>query len=141
MENERILKERLEAAKTENLNLRFDKVESELTDVKTELIDIKTLIKEYVTESRTNREEYLRGQQALNDRISSLEETRRNCPVKILKAELARYGKETSFVRGIFKNAWKGIVVLTVWIIIINTLVLLFGPNSIFELILKLKGL
>jgi Fe2+ transport system protein B len=159
MSDDKVLKEQLEETKaqleqvkTENLNLRFDKVEQELTDVKTELTDIKSLIKEYVNESRINREEYkkgqaqlreeyLQGQKNLEERILSLEETRRNCPVKVVKHELGRYSRETVFIRGLFKNVWKGILISTLYIVVVIILVIAFGPNAIFEGLMKLKGL
>lgn len=134
MGDEKTLKEQLEVAKSENLNLRFDKVERELTD-------IKTLLKDYIVETKTNREEYLKGQNLLEKRINILEEVKRNCPINSLKAEVQRFSKETSFIREMFKNPWKGSILLTIWIIIITTLVLVFGPSAVFELLLKMKGM
>ena len=134
MGDEKTLKEQLEVAKSENLNLRFDKVERELTD-------IKTLLKDYIVETKTNREEYLKGQNLLEKRINTLEEVKRNCPINSLKSEVHRFSKETSFIREMFKNPWKGGILLTIWIIIITTLVLVFGPSAVFELLLKMKGM
>ena len=134
MDDEKLLKEQLEAAKSENLNLRFDKVEKELTD-------IKVLLKDYINETKTNREEYLKGQNLLEKRINILEEVKRNCPINSLKSEINRFSKETSFLREMFKNPWKGSLLLTIWIIIVTSLVLVFGPKVIFEILLNLKGL
>lgn len=132
--DEKSLQDRVEKLEKENINLRFDKVEKELTD-------IKDLLKEYVAESKANREEALAIAKNLDLRITSLEETRRNCPVKVVKAEVHRYATETAFIRAMFKNPWKGAILLSIWIIVITTLILVFGPSSVFEILLKIKGL
>ena len=134
MDEEKDLRHQLEETKNQNINLRFDKVENELTE-------IKNLLKEYVLEIRANREEALKITRLLDDRIIKLEEVHRNCPIKSVKAELGRYAKETSFVRGIFRNPWKGVIIMSIWMILVTILVIVFGPCAIFEMLMKLKGL
>jgi len=134
MGEEKDLREQLEEVKSQNINLRFDNVERELTE-------IKTLLKDYVLEIKTNREEALKITSALSERVTKVEECQRNCPIKVVKAELGRYSRETSFIRALFKNPWKGVLLTTLWIIVITILVVAFGPTAIFETLIKLKSL
>ena len=133
-ETEDKLKADLEKAKDINLNLRFDNVEKQL-------IEIKEILKESNILSKAEIEELKHSDLKLSERIAILEEHRRFCPIISLKHEVKRYGLETSFVRGLFKNPWKGGVLLTLFIIIITTLILVFGPETVFQTLLKVKGL
>ena len=126
-QEDKILQDKLEEAKEKNLNLRFDNVEKQLTE-------IKEILRESNTLSKTEIE-------SLKARVTLLEEHRRACPIVSIKQETVRYSRETSFIRGLFKNPWKGILITSVFVIIIVTLVLVFGPSAIFETLLKLKGL
>jgi hypothetical protein len=132
MDEEKDLREQLEIVKSQNINLRFDTVEKELTE-------IKNLLKDYVLEIKNNREEALAIAKLLDNRVTKLEEGQRNCPVKVMKAELHRYSRETSFLRGMFKNPWKGAILLSLWIAIITILVVSFGPSGIFEGVMRLR--
>jgi predicted transcriptional regulator len=134
MDEDKDLRNQLEEIKTQNINLRFDKVEKELTE-------IKNLLKEYVLEIKANREEALKITKLLDDRLLKLEEACRNCPIKSVKAELGRYARETSFIRAMFKNPWKGAIIMSVWMILVTVLVIVFGPDAIFEMLMKIKGL
>lgn len=126
-ETEDKLKADLEKAKDINLNLRFDNVESQLEE-------IKNILKE-------SNKLSLAEIDALKNRVAKLEEYRRNCPINTVKHEVVRYRQETSFIRSLFKNPWKGGVLLTLFIIIITTLILVFGPETVFQTLLKVKGL
>jgi hypothetical protein len=134
MGEEKDLREQLEEAKSQNINLRFDTVEKDLTE-------IKDLLKNYVLEIKNNREEAIKITKLLDGRVIRLETAHDHCPIKVVKAELGRYSRETSFVREMFKNPWKGIILLTLWIIIVVVLVVAFGPAALFEGLMKLKGL
>ena len=131
---EKDLQHRVEQLEKENINLRFDKVEKELSE-------IKDLLKEYVAEIKANREEALTITKGLDTRVTSLEETRRNCPIKVVKAEVHRYAIETSFIRAMFKNPWKGAILMSLWITLIVILIIAFGPGALFEGLMKLKGM
>ena len=131
---DKTLKDKLEEAKEANLNLRFDNVEKQL-------IEIKEILKESNILSKAEIESLKNSDLKLSERIAILEEHRRSCPIISLKHEVKRYGLETSFIRGVFKNPWKGLIITGVFIIIIVTLVLVLGPRVIFETLLKLKGL
>lgn len=121
------LKDKLEEAKEINLNLRFDNVEKQLTEIKEILKENSTLYKGEID--------------SLKFRVGLLEEYQKHCPITSVKSDTMRYSRETIFIRNIFKNPWKGVVVLTLYIIVIVTLVLAFSPSTIFEVLLKMKGL
>lgn len=131
---DKTLKDKLEEAKEANLNLRFDNVEKQLTE-------IKDILRESNMLSKTEIEALKHSDLKLSERIAILEEHRRSCPIISVKQEVKRYGLETSFIRGLFKNPWKGLVIVSIFTIIVVTLVLLFGPEAIFQTLLKLKGL
>lgn len=139
-ESERIeqLELELREEKDKNINLRFDTMDKNFEElrenVNLQFTDIKALLNRTIDQNGILVEE-LRG------RISKVEERQRNCPITPIKLDIKRFAKETSFIRALFSNAWKGSLVVTIWIIIIVTLVLVFGPSSVFEILLKLKGL
>lgn len=121
------LKNEIEKVKEAHLNLRFDNVEKQLLEIKEILKESNILSKQEI--------------ESLKKRVTLLEEYRRNCPIATVKQEVIRYHNETSFIRGLFKNPWKGAVILGVFIIIITIFVIIFGPNKMFETLLKMKGL
>ena len=118
--DDKTLKDKLEEAKEANLNLRFDNVGKQLFEIK----------------------EILKGDiKDLKIRVSNLEEYQKHCPILAVKGDVIRYSKETRFVREFFKSSWKVFVGLTLYIVIIVTLILVFSPGTVFETLLKLKGL
>lgn len=121
------LKNEIEKVKEAHLNLRFDNVEKQLLEIKEILKESNILSKQEI--------------ESLKKRVTFLEEYRRNCPITTVKQEVIKYRNETSFIIGLFKNPWKGIVILGVFIIIITIFVIIFGPNKMFEILLKMKGL
>ena len=118
--DDKTLKDKLEEAKEANLNLRFDNVEKQL-------FEIKEILKEDVKNLKLE--------------VSSIKEYQKHCPILAVKGDVIRYSKETRFVREFFKSPWKVFVGLTLYIVIIVTLILVFSPGTVFETLLKLKGL
>ena len=137
-ETERIeqLELELREEKDKNINLRFDTMDKNFDDlrenVNLQFTDIKTLLHKTIDQNAVLVEE-LRG------RLNKVEERQRNCPITPIKLDMKRIAKETSFIRSLFSNPWKGALIVTFWIILIVTLVLIFGPTSVFETLLKLK--
>ena len=75
------------------------------------------------------------------DSIKELEIKAQNCPIGIVQSTLEKYGKETNFLRALFKNPIVGSLVTILWIIFIFGLLITFGPDSLVEFLMKFKGL
>ena len=93
------LQEQLQAERDKNIDLKFQ-------NLNTKMDEVITLLKDNVKKHDQNR-----------DSIKELESKFQTCPIGVVKAELKRYGKETNFLRALFKNAIVGTFVITLWII------------------------
>ena len=131
------LKNQLKEAEEKNINLRFDSMDKNIDTLKTsvnrEFTDIKTLLLKTI-DNYTIISEELRG------RVLKLEEKQRNCPITPVRLDLRRYSKDTAFVRLLFGNPWKVVVISTLWILLIVMLVIAFGPGLFFDALIKLRG-
>lgn len=125
---------KIEELQESNINLRFNAVEKEL-------LEIKMLLKDSIFKADKNHELALENIDNLKNRILILEEKDRNSPIQDIVKDVDKYYKETSFIRSLFKNPWKGVILTTIWIIIIAVLTILFGPKELIEAVMKLKGL
>lgn len=125
---------KIEELQESNINLRFNAVEKEL-------LEIKMLLKDSIFKADKNNELALENIDNLKNRILILEEKDRNSPIQDIVKDVDKYHKETSFIRSLFKNPWKGVLLTTIWIIIIAVLTILFGPKELIEAVMKLKGL
>lgn len=125
---------KIEELQESNINLRFNAVEKEL-------LEIKMLLKDSIFKADKNHELALENIDNLKNRILILEEKDRNSPIQDIVKDVDKYHKETSFIRSLFKNPWKGVLLTTIWIIIIAVLTILFGPKELIEAVMKLKGL
>lgn len=117
------LQEQLQIERDRNIDLKFETLNNKLDEAI-------TLLKENMVKHDLNKES-----------IRKLEERQRNCPVTVMKTEMKRYSKETSFLRGLFKNPIIGTMVVTLWIIFIFGLLITFGPDSLVEFLMKFKGI
>lgn len=125
---------KIEELQESNINLRFNTVEKEL-------LEIKMLLKDSIFKADKNHELALENIDNLKNKILILEEKDRNSPIQDIVKDVDKYYKETSFIRSLFKNPWKGVLLTTIWIIIIAVLTILFGPKELIEAVMKLKGL
>lgn len=117
------LQEQLQVERDKNIDLKFQNLNQKMDEVI-------ALLKDNVKKHDQNR-----------DSIKELESKFQTCPIGVLKAELKRYGKETNFLRAVFKNAIIGTFVITLWIVFIFGLLITFGPDSLVEFLMKFKGL
>jgi Fe2+ transport system protein B len=117
------LQEQLQLERDKNIDLKFQNLNQKMDEVI-------ALLKDNVKKNDQNK-----------DSIKELEIKVQNCPIGVVKAELKRYGKETNFLRALFKNAIVGTFVITLWIVFIFGLLITFGPDSLVEFLMKFKGL
>jgi len=123
------LKDKLEQAERETINLKFQRMEEKLTE-------IKELLENFI---KTNHKDH-------DDRIKLLEDTQKLCgindlktQVAVYKSELKRFGRETSLLRAVFNNPIKGIVIISLWMALILYLLALVGAEPILKIITLIK--
>ena len=117
------LQEQLQAERDKNIDLKFQNLNMKMDEVI-------ALLKDNVKKHDQNR-----------DSIKELESKFQNCPIGAVQTELKKYGKETNFLRALFKNVIVGVFVITLWIMFIFGLLITFGPDSLVEFLMKFKGL
>ena len=117
------LREQLQLERDKNIDLKFQNLNQKMDEVI-------ALLKDNVKKHDQNK-----------NSIKELEIRVQNCPIGAVKTELKRYGKETNFLRAVFKNAIIGTFVITLWIVFIFGLLITFGPDSLVEFLMKFKGL
>lgn len=117
------LQEQLQLERDKNIDLKFQ-------NLNTKMDEVIALLKDNVKRNDQNK-----------DSIKALESKFQTCPIEVVKAELKRYGKETNFLRALFKNALVGTFVITLWVVFIFGLLITFGPDSLVEFLMKFKGL
>jgi len=117
------LQEQLQVERDKNIDLKFQNLNQKMDEVL-------ALLKDNVKKHDQNK-----------DSIKELEVKIKNCPIGIVQSTLERYGKETNFLRALFKNPIVGSLVTTLWIIFIFGLLITFGPDSLVEFLMKFKGL
>ena len=122
------IEDKIEKLKEDNLNLRFDKVEKELQD-------LNKLLTDYIKDQKESNKSNADLIKEISDRLLIVEEKGRNCPISEYRDNVKKLATETKFIRQIFTKPAIGLILLTVWIIIIFVLLTAFGPNSIFKLI------
>lgn len=120
--------QKVEKLQEANINLRFNTVEKELSE-------IKSLLKESIHTANLNHELALKNIEDSKARITILEEKQRNCPID----KLERFGIETKFIRYLFRKPWVGTVILTAWVIIVIILLAVFGVEPILKLLTLFK--
>lgn len=125
---EKDLEQKVEKLQEANINLRFNTVEKELSE-------IKSLLKESIHTANLNHELALKNIEDSKARITILEEKQRNCPID----KLERFGIETKFIRYLFRKPWVGTVILTAWVIIVIILLAVFGVEPILKLLTLFK--
>ena len=129
---EKNLEQQVKELQEANINLRFNTVETQLSE-------IKDLLKESINKAELNHALALKNIDETKARVSILEEKHRNCPIAIYKGELKRFGIETRFVRYVFKKAWVGVAITTGWIVIVVILLAVFGVEPIIKLLTLFK--
>lgn len=117
------LQEQLQLERDKNIDLKFQ-------NLNTKMDEVIALLKDNVKRNDQNK-----------NSIKALESKFQTCPIGVVKAELKRYGKETNFLRALFKNALVGTFVITLWVVFIFGLLITFGPDSLVEFLMKFKGL
>lgn len=117
------LQEQLQAERDKNIDLKFQ-------NLNTKMDEVIALLKDNVKKHDQNR-----------DSIKELESKFQTCPIGVVETELKKYGKETNFLRALFKNVIVGVFVITLWIMFIFGLLITFGPDSLVEFLMKFKGL
>ena len=131
-EREQELEKKVEELQANNINIRFDNVEKQLTE-------IKTLLKEVIETGAANHKLALEKTEEVNKKVLVLEEKERNCPIGGLQRELRRYGNETKGLRYLFNKFWVGVLVLTLYITLIVIIVTAFGPEAITKILTLFK--
>lgn len=126
------LQQEVKSLQEANINLRFNTVEKQLSK-------IETLLEQYLIKAEDNHKLALQNIEDTKNRVTALEEKQRNCPIATYKGELKRFSIETKFLRFLFSKAWVGIVVTTIWIIVIVMLLAVFGPEPIIKLLTMFK--
>ena len=125
---EKDLEQKVEKLQEANINLRFNTVEKELSE-------IKSLLKESIHTANLNHELALKNIDETKGRVTFLEEKQRNCPID----KLERFGIETKFIRYLFKKTWIGVAITTAWIVIVILLLAAFGLEPILKLLTLFK--
>ena len=125
---EKNLEQQVKELQEANINLRFNTVEKELSE-------IKSLLKESIQTAKENHELALQNIEDTRNKVSILEEKQRNCPISAYKGELKRFGIETKFVRYLFKKPIVGTAILTGWIILVVLILVAFDIEPIIKLL------
>lgn len=131
-EREQELEKRVEELQANTINIRFDNVEKQLTE-------IKTLLKEVIDTGAANHKLALEKTEVVAEKVRVLEDKERNCPVHGLKLEVRRFGNETKFLRYMFANPYVGITLLTFYISLIVILIAVFGPEALTKILTLFK--
>lgn len=122
----------LEEQKEKYIDSRFESMQNSINAVKESLEEVKSLLKENISQMSTNIGK-------LDNRIDNLEIKHEKCPVHTVKDDLKTVKDETKFIRFVFANGWRGVTILTLWIILIIYIVIAFGPDSVLNFLTKLK--
>jgi len=122
------IEDKIEKLKEDNLNLRFDKVEKELQD-------LNKLLTDYIKDQKESNKSNADLIKEISDRLLLVEEKGRNCPIGEYRDNVKKLATETKFIRQIFATPAIGLILLTIWVIIVFVLLAAFGPDSILKLI------
>jgi len=130
--DEKDLRQEVKELQEANINLKFDSVEKQLSE-------IKTLLKESISKAELNHELAIKNIEDTKARVAVLEEKHRNCPIATYKGELKRFGIETKFLRYVFSNPWKGVLFLTLWVVLIVFILAVVGPDQVIKFVTLFK--
>jgi len=122
------IEDKIEKLKEDNLNLRFDKVEKELQD-------LNKLLTDYIKDQKESNKSNADLIKEISDRLLLVEEKGRNCPIGEYRDNVKKLATGTKFIRQIFAKPAIGLILLTIWVIVVFVLLAAFGPDSILKLI------
>lgn len=126
------VEEQLKKKEEETINIKFDYMQRSIDSMQKSIDEIKEMLKESMKNSSENVK-------SLEDKIYDLELKYKTCPITDMNADLKNVIKETKFIRFIFGNGWRGVVILTTWIVLIFILLIVIGPKEVLEFMLKFK--